>query len=84
MDNFTHLETAALRHGERVDRNDAQVWRWYAEAVDEGRLACQFQHGFWHIVLDGLAHANDRSFDSAVRVVREFDRGKQPTRERVN
>lgn len=83
MDLFIELQTAALRHAEQVDRNDARVWRWYAEAVDEGRLACQYQRGFWHIVLDGLAQANDRSFDIAVRVALDIDRSTTATRNGV-
>ncbi len=73
MNVLTPLETAALRHAEQADRGDAQVWRWYAQAVDEGRLACQYQRGFWHIVLDGLSQANDRSFDHAIRLVHVID-----------
>lgn len=73
MDGLTPIHAAALRHAPLADRDDARVWRWTAEAVDEGRLACRFQRGFWHIVLDGRLLAIDPSFDCAMRLVRAID-----------
>lgn len=69
----THVNLSALRHAEQVDRNDAQVWRWFAQVVDEGRLVCQFYRGYWQIILDGRMLAYDNSFDCAVRLVRDID-----------
>jgi hypothetical protein len=52
---------------------DAQVWRWFSDGMEDGRIRVMRQKSNWIIVLDSQITAINESLDAAVREV--FQRG---------
>jgi hypothetical protein len=50
---------------------DAQVWRWFSDGMEDGRLRVTRQHDKWVIVVDGQPQGIDESLDAAVRGVQQ-------------
>jgi hypothetical protein len=50
---------------------DAQVWRWFSDGMEDGRIRVTRQHANWVIVVDGVSSGVDESLDAAVRDVYE-------------
>ena len=58
---------------------DAQVWRWFSDGMEDGRIRVMRQKANWIIVLDSQITASNESLDAAVREV--FQRaGAHPPR----
>jgi hypothetical protein len=72
MDAPLRLELARLRCAERANLDDARTWRWYADMMEERRLACHWKRDHWQVALDGQPLAFDRSFDCALRAARSL------------
>jgi hypothetical protein len=64
----THsLEVARLSAAARANADDARVWRWYADLMEDDRVRCtRTRHG-WQITVDNRCTVEDESFDCAVR-----------------
>ncbi|MBN3854855.1 hypothetical protein G3N59_15840 [Paraburkholderia sp. Ac-20340] len=61
------LEVARLTAAARANIDDARLWRWYADLMEDERVSCtRTRHG-WQITVDGRCTVEDESFDSAVR-----------------
>ncbi len=61
--------TARLAAIAQANLADAQVWRWFSDGMEDGRLRVTRQHGNWVIVVDGQAAGVSESLDAAVRDV---------------
>ncbi|OLL29245.1 hypothetical protein BTH42_23620 [Burkholderia sp. SRS-W-2-2016] len=62
------LELARLRAAVRANLDDARVWRWYADLMEDGRVSCTRTRTGWQITVDEHCTVEDESFDRAVRV----------------
>lgn len=61
------LELARLAAASRANVDDARVWRWYADLMEDDRVSCARIRNGWRITVDGRATVEDESFDCAVR-----------------
>jgi hypothetical protein len=61
------LEMARLRAAATAQGQDARIWRWYADHMEDYRLDCRRYQDIWSIRVAGRELARDRSFDAAVR-----------------
>ncbi|WP_322044560.1 hypothetical protein [Paraburkholderia sp. J67] len=62
-----NLEVARLSAAARANADDARVWRWYADLMEDDRVrVTRLRHG-WQITVDGRCTVEDESFDCAVR-----------------
>jgi len=64
-------DSARLAAIAQANLADAEVWRWFSDGMEDGRLRVTRQHGKWVIVVDGQAKAIDESLDAAVREVHQ-------------
>lgn len=48
---------------------DAQVWRWFSDGMEDGRIRVTRQNLNWVIVVDGQTAGVNESLDAAVRDV---------------
>ncbi len=64
-------QSARLAAIAQANLADAQVWRWFSDGMEDGRLRVTRQHGNWVIVVDGQVEATDESLDAAVRAVHQ-------------
>ena len=67
------LDTARLIAAAQANSADARMWRWYADAMEERRLRCQWKDRYWVVTLDGRNISSDQSFDSALRAAQIMD-----------
>jgi hypothetical protein len=74
MINDTQLEMIRLRATAMANADDAKVWRWYADLMEDRRVVCQRKGTCWTVAVDGRQMANDPSFDSAVRAAYRLSR----------
>ncbi|MBB5464131.1 hypothetical protein HDG32_000224 [Paraburkholderia sp. CI2] len=61
------LEIARPAAAVRANADDARVWRWYADLMEDGRVSCTRTRKGWLITVDGRCTVEDESFDCAVR-----------------
>ncbi|WP_070106130.1 hypothetical protein [Burkholderia plantarii] len=61
------LELVRLAAAVRANLDDARVWRWYADLMEEDRIACTRTRDGWRLTIDGHHVVEDASFDAAVR-----------------
>ncbi|MGF6259762.1 hypothetical protein [Paraburkholderia youngii] len=61
------LEITRLAAAVRANADDARVWRWYADLMEDGRVSCTRTRKGWLITVDGRCTVEDESFDCAVR-----------------
>ena len=84
------LDIVRLSAEATANRDDASLWRWYADLVEDRRIAFTCKANVWTITLDGTSSVSQRSFDSAVREARdshERERFTSPafgTRQRID
>jgi hypothetical protein len=62
------LELARLRAAVRANLDDARVWRWYADLMEDGRVRCTRTRSGWQITVDEQCSVEHESFDRAVRL----------------
>jgi hypothetical protein len=62
------LELARLRAAVRANLDDARVWRWYADLMEDERVSTTRTRDGWQITIDGRCTVEDESFDRAVRL----------------
>jgi len=48
---------------------DAQVWRWFSDGMEDGRIRVTRQKSEWVIILDNQITGSNESLDAAVRDV---------------
>jgi hypothetical protein len=70
MNAATYLEIARLQGAERANADDASIWRWVADLMEERRLTCHWNDDSWTVGIDGHVIACERSFDHALRCAR--------------
>jgi hypothetical protein len=61
------LEVVRLQAAASANSADAQVWRWYADLMEDERVKCIKTRSGWVIEIDGVCAIDDCSFDCAVR-----------------
>uniref|UniRef100_UPI00197F2D8B hypothetical protein n=1 Tax=Burkholderia sp. Ac-20379 TaxID=2703900 RepID=UPI00197F2D8B len=61
------LELVRLSAAVRANVDDARVWRWYADLMEEDRVTCTRLRNGWQLTVDGICTVEDDSFDAAVR-----------------
>jgi hypothetical protein len=54
-----------------ANRDDASLWRWYADLVEDRRISFTCKANVWTIIVDGAWSVSQGSFDSAVREAHE-------------
>ncbi|MEK6348204.1 MAG: hypothetical protein V4764_12035 [Burkholderia sp.] len=62
------MELARLRAAALANLEDARIWRWYADLMEEERVCCTHTRGGWRVTVDGQYSVEDESFDRAVRL----------------
>ncbi|AOY90996.1 hypothetical protein BKK79_03585 [Cupriavidus sp. USMAA2-4] len=67
MTETTSLQLIRLRAAVHANGQDAALWRWFSDQMEERRLSCERVQGYWSIRIAGRELACDRSFDAAVR-----------------
>ncbi|WP_208328637.1 hypothetical protein [Paraburkholderia sp. BL6665CI2N2] len=51
--------------------SDAEVWRWFSSAYEEGRVRWCLSAGLWYVSVDNRHLATEPDFDAAIRAARE-------------
>ncbi|MEN7531626.1 MULTISPECIES: hypothetical protein [unclassified Cupriavidus] len=74
MDQSAGLEVIRLRAAASALTQDARLWRWFSDQMEEHRLNCERNRDFWRITVAGRELACDRSFDVAVRAAYTLSR----------
>ncbi|MBN3725722.1 hypothetical protein [Burkholderia sp. Ac-20379] len=64
----TDMELARLRAAALANLDDARIWRWYADLMEEERVCCTRTRDGWLITVDERYTVEDESFDRAVRL----------------
>jgi hypothetical protein len=59
---FVRLAALANEHAQ-----DARLWRWFANMLEDGRLAWLRDRKSWEIYIDGACVTRNASFDVALR-----------------
>ncbi len=74
MNQSNGLEIVRLRAAASALSQDARLWRWFSDQMEEHRLCCERTRDWWHITVAGRELACDRSFDVAVRTAYTLSR----------
>ncbi|MGC2967757.1 hypothetical protein [Paraburkholderia aspalathi] len=53
-----------------ANAEDADIWRWFADLVEERRIRWCFANGSWLVSIDNRHVATDENFDHAIRTAR--------------
>lgn len=64
------LAAARLGAARQADADDAALWRWLADLMEERRLAWRQQGDGWAIDVDGATLVWRPGFDDAMRAAR--------------
>jgi hypothetical protein len=56
------FEAAAAANAE-----DASIWRWFSELLEERRIRWRFQFDSWQVSVDRVNVATEGTFDRAIR-----------------
>ena len=59
-----------LNAANAANAEDAEMWRWFSNMVEERRIRWCFAHDSWLVSVDHRHLATDRSFDQAIRVAK--------------
>jgi hypothetical protein len=59
-----------LNAANTANAEDAGMWRWFSDMVEERRIRWCFAHDSWLVSVDHRHLATDRSFDQAIRVAK--------------
>ncbi|WP_414440364.1 hypothetical protein AB4851_06395 [Burkholderia sp. 22PA0099] len=64
----TEMELARLRAAAHANLEDARIWRWYADLMEDERICCTHTRDGWLVTIDDRYTVEDESFDRAVRL----------------
>lgn len=53
-----------------ANADDASVWRWFSDLLEERRIKWRHSFDSWIVVVDRKRLAAERSFDCAIRVAK--------------
>lgn len=67
MQELANIGTRRVRAGATANIQDAALWRWYADLMEDNRVACVRKEGTWSVWVDGRLLASDRSYDLTLR-----------------
>ena len=62
------IEIARLNAAVNANIDDARVWRWYSDLMEDDRVRCERTRRGWQITIDDCHTVEDESFDCAVRL----------------
>jgi hypothetical protein len=65
---FDERERTDAAH--RANQEDADLWRWFCLAYEEGRIRWCRSHEGWLVSVDHKHLATERDFDAAIRAAR--------------
>lgn len=71
MDVMSRLNILRLEALADSNAEDAGLWRWFANSLEEGRLFWHRDRKSWEIYLDRTQVAKHASFDVAMRTAHE-------------
>jgi len=74
MDHSNGFEMVRLKAAAAALSQDARLWRWFSDQMEEHRLCCERTRDVWRISVAGRELACDRSFDVAVRAAYTLSR----------
>jgi hypothetical protein len=55
---------------EAANAQDASVWRWFSELLEDRRIKWRYSFGKWVITVDRMQLSMGGSFDSAIRLAK--------------
>ncbi|RDK09475.1 hypothetical protein [Cupriavidus lacunae] len=61
------LKMVQLQAAAHANEQDATLWRWFSDQMEEQTMNCERKKGDWIICVAGRELARDPSFDLAVR-----------------
>ncbi|VVD76497.1 hypothetical protein PHO31112_00873 [Pandoraea horticolens] len=61
------LRMAQLQAAAHANEQDATLWRWFSDQMEDQTMRCERKKGDWIICVAGRELARDPSFDLAVR-----------------
>lgn len=64
----TDMDVARLRAAAHANLDDARIWRWYADLMEDERVRSTHTRDGWLITIDDRYTVEDESFDRAVRL----------------
>lgn len=65
------------RAASAANADDAAVWRWFSDLVEEHRIRWIFANGGWLVSVDHRHLSTEKNFDQAIReAMRCFHRGR--------
>jgi hypothetical protein len=70
---FVKLAALANEHAQ-----DARLWRWFANMLEDGRLAWLRDRKSWEIYIDGARVTRNASFDVALRIAYDVNCAPHP------
>jgi hypothetical protein len=60
-----------------VNHQDADMWRWFAELMNQRRIRWSYAHDVWLVSIDHRHVASECDFDRAIRAAKEsWPKGK--------
>jgi len=71
MDVMSRLNIVRLEALADSNAEDARLWRWFANSLEEGRLFWHRDRKSWEIYIDRARVSKHASFDVAIRTAHE-------------
>ncbi|WP_137924920.1 hypothetical protein [Cupriavidus sp. 2SB] len=62
-----NIEVIRLRAAASANMQDAAMWRWYSDMMEDNRISCLRKDGLWSAWVDGRLLSTNRSYDVALR-----------------
>lgn len=67
MTQANDFELIRLRAVASAQSQDAELWRWFSDQMEERCIECRRGDGIWSIKVSGQELGRDSSFDAAMR-----------------
>jgi len=67
MGEYQHIEIIRLRAASNANIQDAALWRWFSDMMEDNRVAFTRNADVWSVWVDGQLLTADRSYDLAMR-----------------
>lgn len=73
------------RAASAANADDAGVWRWFSDLVEEHRIRWIFANGGWLVSVDNRHLSTEETFDQAIREAQRcFNSGARPRHGALN
>lgn len=67
---YSPLEVLRLEKCVEANHDDACLWRWFSDLMEDGRITWERQRGGWLVSIDGTLFVSNVSFDAALRTAK--------------